>query len=121
MEEAKWMQADFKEGHKYKVATCTAIAQAMRDYWIYGEICCVKRKIVLTSKEDTLLSDGRVSEKSVRPSDISTNDSDINIAGKDDTEAAINVDNTTTKESAAATNYRNGNGNNEPRPRSKLA
>lgn len=120
LEEAKWMQADFKEGHKYKVAICTAIAQAIRDYWIYGEICCVKRKIVPTSKEDTLLSDGRISERSGKPSDISTNDSDINIAGKDDTEAAVNVDSTTTKEFAAATNYRNGNDNNESRPRSKL-
>lgn len=43
MAEAKWMQTDFKEGQAYKIAVCTTLAQAVMDYWIYGEACCVKR------------------------------------------------------------------------------
>ena len=44
LDEAKWMQADFYEGKKYKVAVCTTIAQAIMDYWNYGKVCCIKIK-----------------------------------------------------------------------------
>lgn len=117
LEEAKWMQADFKEGHKYKVAICTAMAQAIKDYWTYGEICCVKRKTLLPGKENKLSDDGRISEKSGRPSDTSRNDSDISIAGKDDIGIIANVDDITEKESAAA-NDNDENGKNEAGARS---
>lgn len=43
MAEAKWMQADFKEGYSYKIAVCTTLAQAVADYWNYGDVCCQKR------------------------------------------------------------------------------
>lgn len=44
LEEAKWMQADFKEGHKYKIAACTTMAHAVMEYWAYGKECCVNRR-----------------------------------------------------------------------------
>lgn len=44
LDEAKWMQADFYEGKKYKIAVCTIIAQAVMDYWTYGKVCCIKPK-----------------------------------------------------------------------------
>lgn len=44
LDEAKWMQADFYEGKKYKIAVCTTIAQAIMDYWNYGKVCCIKTK-----------------------------------------------------------------------------
>ncbi|KAG0664563.1 chromatin modification- protein VID21 [Maudiozyma exigua] len=47
LEEAKWMQADFKEGKNYRIATCVTVAQAVMDYWTYGKVCCIKRKPIV--------------------------------------------------------------------------
>ncbi|QLQ80729.1 hypothetical protein HG537_0E00820 [Torulaspora globosa] len=44
IEEAKWMQADFKEGHKYKIAVCATIAHAVMEYWSFGKVCCINRR-----------------------------------------------------------------------------
>lgn len=44
IEEAKWMQADFKEGRKYRIAVCTTLAHAVMEYWAYGKICCIQTK-----------------------------------------------------------------------------
>ncbi|SCU93166.1 LAMI_0E13454g1_1 [Lachancea mirantina] len=51
--EAKWMQCDFYEGKKYKMATCAIIAQAVMDYWNYGKACCVERRIPGTHISDS--------------------------------------------------------------------
>lgn len=50
IEEAKWMQADFKEGQKYKIAICTTLAHAVMEYWAYGEVCCIKTKPIEESR-----------------------------------------------------------------------
>jgi len=47
LEEAKWMQADFKEGKNYRIAACVTLAQAVMDYWTYGKVCCIKRKPIV--------------------------------------------------------------------------
>lgn len=44
IEEAKWMQADFKEGFKYKIAVCATMAHAVMEYWSYGKECCINRR-----------------------------------------------------------------------------
>ncbi|QLL33172.1 hypothetical protein HG536_0E00830 [Torulaspora globosa] len=44
IEEAKWMQADFKEGRKYKIAVCATIAHAVMEYWSFGKVCCISRR-----------------------------------------------------------------------------
>lgn len=45
IDEMKWLQADFKEERKLKIATCFQIACAVKEYWKLGkEACCVKRK-----------------------------------------------------------------------------
>ncbi|KAL6937572.1 hypothetical protein ACO0RG_004083 [Hanseniaspora osmophila] len=43
LEEAKWMQTDFREYKKFKLAQCALIAHAVLDYWTLGkDLCCVK-------------------------------------------------------------------------------
>lgn len=61
IEEAKWMQADFKEGQKYKVAVCTTIAHAVMEYWVYGKVCCVR----LRSRESSHSQDAEVGSAQV--------------------------------------------------------
>lgn len=46
LQEAKWMATDFKEMSKFKRACCFEIAQAVRDYWTYGKVMCVKTRPV---------------------------------------------------------------------------
>lgn len=55
LKEAKWMQADFKEGQKYKIAVCTTIAQSVLDYWNYGKICCTKRQPIKFLPNDDII------------------------------------------------------------------
>jgi len=47
LQEAKWLAADFKETAKFKKACCVHIAQAVQDYWTYGDVMCVKRKPIV--------------------------------------------------------------------------
>ncbi|QLG72046.1 hypothetical protein HG535_0C04000 [Zygotorulaspora mrakii] len=56
IEEGKWMQADFKEGQKYKIAVCATLAHAVMEFWSYGKVCCVKTKIK-QEKESNSLND----------------------------------------------------------------
>ena len=43
--EAKWMQADFSEGLRYKIAVSMMLAREVMRYWKYGkEACCVNVK-----------------------------------------------------------------------------
>lgn len=42
--EAKWMAADFKELHKFRKYCCARLAQAVREFWIYGKDVCIKTK-----------------------------------------------------------------------------
>lgn len=42
--EAKWMATDFKELQKFKKYCCAQIAQAVRDYWTFGQVMCIKTK-----------------------------------------------------------------------------
>ena len=58
LEEAKWMQADFKEGKNYRIATCVTIAQAVMDYWTYGKVCCINRKPIVYLQEK--VDDGKI-------------------------------------------------------------
>ncbi|KAL6940635.1 hypothetical protein ACO0QE_004547 [Hanseniaspora vineae] len=45
LEEAKWMQTDFREYKKFKLAQCALIAHSVLDYWALGKkLCCVKVK-----------------------------------------------------------------------------
>lgn len=44
--EAKWMAVDFKEIQKFKKLCCLQIAQAVREYWVYGKEVCIKTKPV---------------------------------------------------------------------------
>lgn len=53
LEEAKWMQSDFKEGTKYKIAVSVTLAQAVSDYWTYGKVCCITRKPIVYLPERT--------------------------------------------------------------------
>ena len=47
LEEAKWMATDFKESLKFKKACSVLIAHAVKDYWKYGKVVCVKRKPIV--------------------------------------------------------------------------
>lgn len=42
--EGKWMSADFRESLKYKKACCWELAEAVKEYWVYGKEVCVKWK-----------------------------------------------------------------------------
>ncbi|SCU79768.1 LADA_0B03048g1_1 [Lachancea dasiensis] len=43
LEEAKWLFYDFDEFNKYKRAACFTMAQAVMDFWNYGQVCCIRR------------------------------------------------------------------------------
>ncbi|TID26251.1 hypothetical protein CANINC_002783 [Pichia inconspicua] len=49
--EAKWLATDYKEGRRYKLAQCVYIAQAVQDYWTYGNVCCIKRAPIVFLKD----------------------------------------------------------------------
>lgn len=53
LEEARWMAADFKETAKFKKACCVQIAQAISDYWTYGDIMCIKAKPIVHIEVET--------------------------------------------------------------------
>lgn len=73
IEEAKWMQADFKEGQKYKMAVCTTIAYAVMEYWTYGKMCCVKTKEI-----DHLQSEKQTQDpKPLEESNADNNDNNV--------------------------------------------
>ena len=65
LEEAKWMQADFKEGKNYKIATCITMAQAIMDYWTYGKVCCINRKPIVHLQEKVHIQDNEKIENSI--------------------------------------------------------
>lgn len=45
LDEMRWLQMDFKEERKLKIAVCNEISKAVIDYWTFGkEACCVKVK-----------------------------------------------------------------------------
>ena len=53
LDEMKWMQIDFKEERKLKVAICSEIANAVKEYWKLGkDKCCVKHKPIEYLPED---------------------------------------------------------------------
>ncbi|KAG0663639.1 chromatin modification- protein VID21 [Monosporozyma unispora] len=62
LDEAKWMQADFDEGKKYKIAVCTTIAQAVMDYWNYGDVCCINTKSPHFLTDDDKVKDSSTEE-----------------------------------------------------------
>ncbi|CAI4038218.1 hypothetical protein SMKI_04G5590 [Saccharomyces mikatae IFO 1815] len=113
LEEAKWMQADFKEGYKYKVAVCNTIAQAIEDYWTYGQICCVKHKKLQIGKENTSPNDGQIPEKLCKLSDISIQDSQANLSHTDNTEASLHLNHISSNKCATTGDYSSENGSNE--------
>lgn len=71
--ESSWMAQDFKEGRKYKIATCLMIANAVMDYFRLGkEATCIKRKpIEFLSNEK---SEFEFSDKNV----VATTDGSMN-------------------------------------------
>lgn len=45
LDEMRWLQMDFKEERKLKIAVCNEISKAVMDYWNFGkEACCIKVK-----------------------------------------------------------------------------
>ncbi|CAN6658418.1 hypothetical protein TRVA0_030S01596 [Trichomonascus vanleenenianus] len=44
IEEMKWLQIDFKEERKLKIALCWEMAKAVEDYWKYGKRVCIKTR-----------------------------------------------------------------------------
>lgn len=45
LDEMRWLQMDFKEERKLKIAVCNEISKAVMDYWTFGkEACCIKVK-----------------------------------------------------------------------------
>lgn len=98
LDEAKWMQADFAEGKKYKIAVCTTIAQAVMDYWTYGKVCCVE-----TSSPHLLTTNG---DKAV---DMEESDHE-KVASNDEQNTMSNADiesNTTTQDGTIPDNGAN--------------
>ncbi|QID83676.1 chromatin modification- protein VID21 [Saccharomyces pastorianus] len=102
LKEAKWMQADFKEGQKYKMAMCATMAQAVNDYWNYGEICCVGRKIITKDEGITPSSDECIVESSNKLSEISTKDAQISTPGNDGANTSTDANDTGCNDHAAA-------------------
>lgn len=78
IEEGKWMQADFREFKKYKIAICAMMAQAVMDYWNYGKVCCVKREEIKHSEENSDL--GSITTPEIR--DDAENSIDISLLMK---------------------------------------
>lgn len=92
LEEAKWMQADFKEGTKYKIGVSMTLAQAVMDYWTYGKCCCIKRKpiVYIEDKVETNVTSENV-ETSVTNADTATaTNADTETVTNADTEATTN-------------------------------
>lgn len=95
LDEMKWMQIDFKEERKLKIAICYEIALAVDDYWRLGkEPCCVSfkpiRHLPTPSNEDVPMTDERAEE------DVSMTDEqgreqseDHDIGVKEQTDVAI--------------------------------
>lgn len=44
LREGKWMATDFKESLKFRKLCCAQLAQAVREYWIYGKIVTIKTR-----------------------------------------------------------------------------
>ncbi|VEU20026.1 DEKNAAC100161 [Brettanomyces naardenensis] len=42
MSEGKWLSMDMRQERKFKLAQCCIISQAVKDYWTYGKVCCIK-------------------------------------------------------------------------------
>jgi chromatin modification-related protein VID21 len=87
LEEMKWMQIDFKEERKLKIAICYELAKSVEDYWRLGkEQCCIKFKPIRhLSEEDVALRNadpGDVSMTEATKDEGSTPDAQIN-AGDD--------------------------------------
>ncbi|OBA14489.1 uncharacterized protein OGAPODRAFT_83496 [Ogataea polymorpha] len=53
LSEMKWLATDFKQERRFKMAQCHYIAQAFKEFWKYGKVCCVRRRParLLTEKE----------------------------------------------------------------------
>ncbi|CAI4057380.1 hypothetical protein SUVZ_02G4710 [Saccharomyces uvarum] len=121
LKEAKWMQADFKEGQKYKMAMCATVAQAINDYWAYGEICCVGSKIITKDEETTPSSDGRIIDSSNKLLEVSTKDAQISIPGDGaDTSTHVNDTGSSDYADAAAATDDDKKDDNEPRSSNDL-
>ena len=89
LQEAKWMQNDFKEGQKYKIAVCTTIAQAIMDYWTYGKVCCVETKpIIHIPSSSTQASDDHVEKEESENNEETVQDSTKNKRSLDTNEAS---------------------------------
>ncbi|KAG7827878.1 hypothetical protein KL920_004128 [Ogataea angusta] len=59
LSEMKWLATDFKQERRFKMAQCHYIACAVKEYWKYGKVCCVRRK------QARLLSDKEIEERTV--------------------------------------------------------
>ncbi|AMD19178.1 HBR277Cp [Eremothecium sinecaudum] len=75
LSEAKWMREDFNESKKFKIAMCALIAEAVKDYWKYGKVCLVKRKMHSSAASEE-------TDKPVTSKDIAGNNEDNTDAGK---------------------------------------
>ncbi|KAH3669367.1 hypothetical protein OGAPHI_001488, partial [Ogataea philodendri] len=60
LSEMKWLSTDFKQGRRFKMVQSYYIAEAVKEYWKYGKVCCIKRKQI------RLLSDEEI-EKIMNP------------------------------------------------------
>jgi Small-conductance mechanosensitive channel len=54
IEEGKWMAADFKESLKFKKSCCVVIAQAIKDFWTYGKIVCVRTRPIIPLTDEVI-------------------------------------------------------------------
>ncbi|KAG7784690.1 hypothetical protein KL910_004943 [Ogataea haglerorum] len=59
LSEMKWLATDFKQERRFKMVQCYYIAQAVKEYWKYGKVCCVRRK------QARLLSDKEIEERNL--------------------------------------------------------
>lgn len=47
MDEMKWLQQDFSEERRLKIAACFELSQAVMDYWAFGkDVCCIRTRPV---------------------------------------------------------------------------
>lgn len=82
IEEAKWMQADFREGRKYKIAVCATLAHAVMEYWSFGKVCCINTKPIKHLVAD--MEDETSEPCSDKPGDASAHENMVNDVQQDE-------------------------------------
>lgn len=78
LDEARWMSTEFKESLKFKKSCCVVIAHAVRDYWRYGSVVCVRRKNIVHLSQDEITRANAL-EAAVPVVDDNVQDTDMGI------------------------------------------